>query len=974
MSDKSGKSFEERVADVYRALEYTVTLNVDLAGNQTDLVAEKEIAGSSKVVLAVECKDHSRAISNETVNAFVNRVGAQTRARVVTGGVMVSSKGFTAKSQAIAATQQDITLLSISELTGQIFNIGLPLRELVTHYEEQEIFQHYLPLKVEAQSWSAGTKSSKPLPFDDLMDEVIAFDGRRGIGVILILADFGAGKTTLLRNVEYNRARAHLGGSERRVPLFVPLRDFRETQDIGVLLQTSFRNSFYRDLPLGVLWQRIESGSFYLLLDGFDEMVDRSDSARRLELFQALVPLLRSRSPVLLTSRPSYLVERGELQSLLEALRDEVDSKQTPIRGGPHEKVVAEHLRRKLFVRMQDEGSRHGDELMLNPDLVRVLRLTSLDWKQVEEFVGRHEADLASVGASVTDLIAFIERTYDLTDLATRPMLLRMIINTVELEAIDLGDTVSQFGASGLYELYTHEKLDFDISKIRGTHTGLEVDTRRRLAESLALEMYRDKTLETDFNQHLHQLATSDEPLSSALNRSGLSDDEIATDLAARSFVTVEDGICRFIHKSFRGFFVARVLKGEVTNLSPMFDERLENEVLYFLGGFAPTENSVGQSLWLAYRKTDRAAVTRRRNLLVAFLHTKPNHSDKPIEGTEIAEAEFGRLQFVGGHFTDVEWRDVTVVRMDLAKAEWRNVDLDETRFGEILAENCELDLRLDGSGIESWVCVETRGMVDGVRSTIDRWELERSSIIFRARNEVEVKELVLDRSSLTLPKPRTNSVAMVPARIGSATLALSGLKIPGETSPEALEAHDSVLVCASSTAITGNWKVLNSVLLVRRGPIRRKNRPIEDGARPSIDQGSVILVPDGVSPSLLMTRAGIFGAFSPSEQEILRLRRASAWGVLQAEDLLDEIGLSRRDSGCRVGSLLFVRRKPYRELTANELSAPRALRDLVSDRDFDPTDPQSLERAHLLRRSARIQYEALASVNWPAFFDVAGV
>jgi Restriction endonuclease/NACHT domain len=972
MSDRSGKPFEERVADVYRALDYKVTFNVDLGGNQTDLLAEKQIPGASGVVLAVECKDHSRAIGNGPINAFVNRIVAQTRAGIVTGGVVVSRKGFTAKAQAVADAHNDIALLSLSELTAQIFDIGLPLRELVEHYEEQEIFQDYLPLKVETQRWSAGAKSSKSQPFDGLMDQVIDFDGQRGIGVVLVLADFGAGKTTLLRNIEYRRAKAHLAGEDPRVPLFVPLRDFRESQDVGVLLQASFREAYYRDLPLGVLWQRIEGGSFHLLLDGFDEMVDRSDSARRLELFHALLPLLRSRSPVLLTSRPSYLVEPGELKSLLAALRDEAESGPAPVAGGPRSKVVAEELRRKLFEKMQEEGGRHGANLMLNPDLVRVVRLKSLDSLQVGEFVARHSADLAEVDASAADLLSFIERTYDLTDLATRPMLLRLILSTVVIGGIDLSDTSTQYGASGLYEMYTHAKLDFDVRKIRGANTGLDVDTRRRLAESLALEMYQAKTLETDFRGHLQKLASSDRPLRAALKRSGLSEEEIATDLAARSFVTVDqEGTCRFIHKSFRGFFVARVLKEQLPDLSPMFDELIEDEVLYFLGGFAPTEKGVGQRLWRAYRSSDPGARVHRRNLLVAFLHTKPNHGRDKIQDVEIVEAEFGRLQFAGTSFTDVAWRDVTVIRLELVKAAWKNVKLEGVRFADTLVEGGELGLSLSGSSLESWVCVDTRASIEGSESTIERWEIEHSSVTCQARNNLVVKELVLSNSRLVLEKCAIDE--MTPAAIEKATMSGGQLAILGETAPETLEASDSVILCTSAASLARKWRVRKSILYLARGPVKRKNRKADERPPPSIDRSSVILAPDGATLPLLRTPAGVFGSLSPADEEIPLLKGTSAWGVLEAEDLLNAIKLPKKHPGCSLGHLLLVRRKRYRDLTSGDLSAPRVLAALVTGSDFDPTVPESLKRVDLLRRSARAQYEALKQDDWPVFASLTG-
>jgi hypothetical protein len=516
--------------------------------------------------------------------------------------------------------------------------------------------------------------------------------------------------------------------------------------------------------------------------------------------------------------------------------------------------------------------------------------------------------------------------------------------------------------------MYTHHKLDYDLGKIRGTGKGLDVETRRRLAESLALEMYRAKTLETDFHEHLRQLATDDKRLRAALERSGLTEEEIATDLAARSFVTVDDGTCRFIHKSFRGFFVARVLKEMLPKLDLMFDESLEDEVLYFLGGFVPTEKNIGQALWRAYRKTEPTERIRRRNLVVAILHTRPNFGRERIADTEIAEAEFSRLQFTSTQLTDVEWRDVAVVRLDLIKAEWKRVEFTESHIAEILIEKCELVLRVFESGLESWTCVKTTGSIEGAASTIDRWELESSSISTKLIDGSMVKELILDRSRLVLEKVRTDGSA--PARIDEADLTNSRMAILGGTSPMILQARDSVVICASPTAISRQWKLKSSVLLLTPKHLKKKSGDSKTGAAPAIDDESLILAPDGATLPLLHTRAGVFGSFAPTNEEIALLRGISAWGVVQAEDLLATIKLPRKYPGCRVGDILLMRDKPHRELTAEELSAPRILTSLVGGSDYDPTDPDSLKAVQSLRHNARVQYEKLKSVDLPELID----
>src|SRR6201999_2066024 len=308
--------------------------------------------------------------------------------------------------------------------------------------------------------------------------------------------------------------------------------------------------------------------------------------------------------------------------------------------------------------------------------------------------------------------------------------------------------------------------------------------------------------------------------------------------------------------------------------------------------------------------------------------------------------------------------RDVAMVRLDLIKAEWKRVRFTESRITEILIEECELGLHLTESGLELWTCVKTTGSIDGAASTMDRGELERWSISSKLIDGSVAKEMILDQSRLVLEKVRTDGSA--PARIDKAELTDSRIAILGATSPAILQARNSVVICASPTAISRRWKLKSSVLLLAPERLKKNGRDSETGAAPAIDEESLILVPDGATLPLLHTHAGVFGSFAPTNEEIALLRGISAWGVVQAEDLLVTIKLPRKFPGCKLGDLLLMRGKPHRELTADELSAPRILTSLVGGSDYDPPDPDSLKAVQSLRHNARVQYEKLKAVDWP--------
>lgn len=951
MSDRTGKDFEDRVAETYEALDYEVVRNLQVAGRQTDLLVKKDIPGASKVVLAVECKDHARSVGAPAVDAFSSRILAQVSAGEITGGVLVSRRGFTSDAAAAAEAQPNVTLLSLKELVSQIFDVRHALRGLVEEYESEQIFHDYLPLKVETHEWSKAAKSLKIREFAPLMKEVVDFDGRKGIGVMLVLADFGAGKTTLLRHIAYQQAQAHLEGQDTRLPLFVQLRDFSDSQDLSTLLRDSFHATYLRDLPLGILWHRIETGRFYLLLDGFDEMVDRSDPGRRLELFHTLLPLFRSRSPVILTSRPSYLVEPGELDALLDELHPDGEKPREAIKGGRHSKFVSEELRRKLSESLKEAERSHRDPEYLDPDQVSVLKLRALDWPQVEEFVASHEAELEEHGFSVPGVIDFIERTYDLTDLATRPMLLRLIVSTVVLGGIDIGDTSQHYGAAGLYEMYTHAKLQADIEKLPSGRS-LDVDMRRSLAEALALEMFQTRSLEVDFNSTLERLVEEDKDLRSALARSRLSSSEIATDIAARSFVTLErDSTCRFIHKSFRGFFVARVLKESLPSIHPMLEEPLEQEVLYFLGGFDATEDQTGQALWRAFKKAPKDSA-RRRNLLVAYLYTRPDHKDRTIEYAQISAADFGHLRLTRIPMADVTWEDVSIRRLDLVKAKWNSVQVTDVRVSDLLLEGGKVDARIEHSTFESWTIEKGDVSVTMSATAVDQLEVDCSSFSCRAGAGVNIKKVAVDSGTVLFGDSRRKpDLSIDELSASGARVEIAGAKV------ETLDAAGSVVTYLNEASMPQAAKLKGSVLKLGKGFALKERPEVARRVSARIDRSSIILGPNGVPQLLLGTRAGVFGQSIPGSGERPLPASPKAWGVLEAEKVLEKLRVPRSVEGCRLNGILLLRRTRYRDLVDRFL--PSLAKISKSGGRADDTAGQA-DRLKQLSEELRAEYKAL--------------
>jgi hypothetical protein len=680
---------------------------------------------------------------------------------------------------------------------------------------------------------------------------------------------------------------------------------------------------------------------------------------RRLELFYALLDVLGSMSPTIVTSRPGYFVERGELDSLLTMLSEqesEISARSHDMRAFP----AADALRRTIVRRHRDKPPMNADKA-LDARGVDVVRLLPLDRDRIEAFLQRRAADLVAAGTSPEAVIAFIDRTYNLADLASRPMLLELIVTSVLLNQLDLDDTEVQYGASGLYEIYTHAKLDLDLAKGRTRKGGLPLETRRMLAEALALEMYRQSTLELDFDEVLDRLMAEEGDVRDALAVSGLTADEIATDLATCSFLTLdEDGRARFIHKSFRGFFVARVLKEDLSQ--PMLAEPLEREVLYFLGGFAPTQPRVGEGLWAAFLRADAGASGRRRNLLVAYLYTRPDHGSRRILDGEIGGAEFRRLAFDKSRMINTSWVDCTVMELDLQDVDWRDVRLFDSHVSELRMRGGKLVGMLARSFVESLEMSGASVRIEPKDASVQSWMLTDAQVA-AAPLDSHVEDLKAQRSVLT-----SESLAV---HVGHAVIVDSHLRVGDVTS---LEATRSVVTSARDQAAALSWKLDRSLLvfdgsLLAPGTTNRGS--VAFGSTAPSDSESIVLAPGGIAHSLLTgLPCGVFGSVKPaSGREPLR-PRPTAGGVLEASEILSQSNRTSGATGRRHGNLLLVRRDWYEVEVARDgrLSAIYELERLAAESPELGAVSAAADRLGELLDLARRQFVAVAHGSWPVF------
>ena len=784
-----GKEFERRVADFYRSLGCRVDTNIRLAGQEIDLLVIQYVEGMGPLSFMVECKDWARSIGNQDVQNFAATVSTLRASGKIHSGVLISRSGFTADAKGTAEAISYINLLTIDELEQNTLSASTGMRLLAQDYRDKAIFSEFVEVDGYKSNWDdRGGDKQLEIPVENvcttIRDSVLG--GR--IANFFLLGDYGAGKTTLLRRLQYQLCEAMLNGRTRYLPVFVPLKNYYDIQDISILLRNSLRDDFHRELSAGLLSRCIRQGRFVFLLDGFDEMAERSGEDKRYDLFQRLLPVLASQCPIVLTSRPSLFVARGEMERLVSRWRTEsvplpstANRPAKPSKNAVQRYDSMDKLKEILLAGLRSDGSGFGFSELPADDHLAVITLSPFDSEKIKKYITRR-LDAYKVGDdsrphNVDSILSFIKRVYDLSDLAKRPLLLRLIVDTVLRGGIDVTDRTLKLGPSDLYEVYTSLKLEEDWNKGAVRRQGLSREQRRHFAEIVAVAMYESGTLYVELSEILRILPlTAVTPGIEAAASSPLSADELATDFLTCSFLVIDDRqICRFVHKSFMEFFVARMIKSRLSPNNSLLQKPLPAEILYFLGGFAPTDRSTAEQLWVRFTQAQSEQVTFRRNLLAAYLFSSPSHGSRRVKDAELSDVSYETLVWSKLNMRRCVLFRVNIQRLDLRKPDWAEVMLkacsfrswritggslsceaDDSEFGSINVKGpARIAPIIRNTQINYMALERTNGIIELHDTSVDSFSAQLCNVTIRTRQSrvstVDIRDSMIkfDRASV---------------------------------------------------------------------------------------------------------------------------------------------------------------------------------------------------------------------------------
>lgn len=510
----AGKAFEAEVAELFRMQGYDVRPNIKISSTQNDIYASIKY-GFLETGVLIECKfkfDENDTVKSSDVKKCSSNLEVYNKQRYygkADKAFLVTNGDFAPEAREVAH-QLDVVLFNLNELINKLINFEPYLKKLIQDYENSELFAHYIDLY---------TTNEDSL----LKEEIINFYLNEDRGnAMVVLGDYGTGKTSFCLNLAYELASQKLNGYFVPIPLIIQMRDYSKAFDMEQLITDLLINKL--KIPNGnfeTFTGFLDYGQFLLIFDGFDEASRRVDYAIKQKIYSEICRFASSNSKVIVTCRKNYFNQKQEFERIFKA---------SPLYLEPNLRTVPfEEIEVKEF----------------NVD-------------QIYEYINSYEQYLIKNGFNVADFIDVVQNTHDLSDLAQRPVLLNIMINTLpEL----MKDKASHINAAKLYDSYTNIWLQREDTKGK---TLIKYNEKMFFTKELAWKMFVTNELSIHFsklpkeiNKHFKQAGTIEDI------------DHYSHDIQSCSFLNRDDGgNYQFIHKSFMEFFVASRLFSQLYDLT----------------------------------------------------------------------------------------------------------------------------------------------------------------------------------------------------------------------------------------------------------------------------------------------------------------------------------------------------------------------------------------------------------------------
>lgn len=508
-----------RVSTLYRSMGYQVAASSSDTGNIAREFAATLRAGPTELRVAVLCIDTAEPAHVADVGGHILLIAGRIANRDADKALIVSRSGLVRDAENMAASA-GIACISFRQLEDSLIDFTGYANRVVYDFEN---FDEYHDMRrypvIEYFRWCNLFKYYVDLHAIDPINrqrfpstiaalrEFLDNDASRHISV---LGDYGTGKTSLCLQLTYDLAKAYLADPvTNRIPLFLPLRNFDPRVGIKRFIVDTLSDYEIKVFDFSAFEIVLRSGRIVLILDGFDEMADRLDRQGVLRAFNQLSHLATPSSKVILTCRTHYF--RSENQSL-------------------------ELLTPDMMTPLMYEVNQRND--------YRVIEILKFDERQILDRLSRQTS-------SYENQWTMMRSIYNLSDLATTPILLNIIINS--LAKLVTVRSPREINSAGLYDIYTKFWLERDDDRSSVTN-----EERSLFAEELAWRMFETDTLLISSDQLREAVSHFFLELYQR-GRDWL--DLLDVNIRTCSYLARDkNGNYLFAHKSFMEFFVAKRL------------------------------------------------------------------------------------------------------------------------------------------------------------------------------------------------------------------------------------------------------------------------------------------------------------------------------------------------------------------------------------------------------------------------------
>jgi formylglycine-generating enzyme required for sulfatase activity len=521
-----------------------------------------------------------------------------------------------------------VKLATPGQLLGELLDLKEYVRRVREDYDGYSPGRQppYLPLRTDLKKYFVPLQCKGDYT-GDLFQAIDRFLEDPDVNHLTILGDFGTGKSCCA--MELTVRLLERGGP--RTPLFFSLRDYQHVETLQSIVTKGLTEKYgILNFNYPAFLRLLEEGRLLLIFDAFDELATLSERWATVASLRRLNEAVRGRSKVILTCRTHYFTtQAAEREGIAGSMP----------RGG------------ELFAEV--EGRRNYSIVYLLP----------FSPEQIREFVHCHHPD------NTDAVMEQIGRLPEVEDLATRPVLLEMILKTLPRLLKEAGP----LNLATLYETFTRLWLD-DVAK----GDALTPQDKLRFSQALAIKLNQDDLPRIHYSA-LEQYVGD---FFQKLLRSPADRDRFDLEVRVCDFLNRDaEGYYQFAHKSFMEFFVAQevaaaLLRGEVSPcklndaivrfvhylVAPRhrYQQRVEDGMVYvpagpFIFGSESTSNlrvsTVGEAFWI-----DRFPVTNLQ--FCRFLNKCGNRAEGGAEWIYLHgayEKEKCRISGRKGRFA-VEW------------------------------------------------------------------------------------------------------------------------------------------------------------------------------------------------------------------------------------------------------------------------------------------------------------------------------